>query len=268
MKNRVIIFISLFLLCFTWGTPIHASSTTAYEDYLYQSDVYRTKQIEFRVARDEYLKYKTLISESNSLEKTKIMLSQRAVLLKSYLFLLNEKLNEDGGLRTSEKQLYQTLIKNETTFLDDHAELISEIGTIDDAINVGREFESHYKIMQASIRQTIVALSMGTMNIYALQFQNLYNKAQETAKKNRQAYIPQKQSIMDRWLIQISNKFSLYQQKMDGVAQSSAGFKTASLEQMDTMLVNAQKDMQDAQQYMVEGTAFMQELLNAMKYKN
>ncbi len=157
VKFALTILLLPFLLIFL-PNQIFASSQTAYKDYLYQFDQYRTKQNNFKVARTEYLKYKTLLSETTALDTAKTMLAQQDQLLRSYLLFLNEKLNENTGLSSSEKNLYQTLIRNEVTFLETHTALIPSIGSLADAVSVAKQLESHYLVLSAYIRQTIIAL--------------------------------------------------------------------------------------------------------------
>jgi ABC-type transport system involved in cytochrome bd biosynthesis fused ATPase/permease subunit len=87
---KYILIISVLFL----PTTVWASSTSAYQEYLQEFDKYRTVLNDFKVARSEYLKFKTLTSQQSALEKTKQMLADRSQLLRSYLQFLNEKLNE------------------------------------------------------------------------------------------------------------------------------------------------------------------------------
>src|SRR3990167_2153444 len=155
MKRYFILFTCSILSLFLLSSHISASSQQAHTDYLYQYDVYRQSYNDFKVAKNEYEKFKSLVSQTDALEQTKKMLAQRDVLLRSYLLLLNEKLNENKGLDGSDKTLYQTLIQNEVKFLESHANLIPAIGSIDDTVDVSKQLESHYNILQTSIRQTI-----------------------------------------------------------------------------------------------------------------
>src|SRR3989344_5828917 len=86
------------ILFLTLAGSVFATSQQAYQDYLYQFDLYRQRETDFRVAKTEYEKFRSLTSETTALEKTKLLLAQRDQLLRAYLLVLNEKLNEDKGL--------------------------------------------------------------------------------------------------------------------------------------------------------------------------
>jgi len=262
----------LYLLCaFVFILPkgqVFASSQTAYKDYLYQFDQYRTKQNNFKVARTEYLKYKTLLSETTALDTTKSMLTQQDQLLRSYLLFLNEKLNENTGLSPTDKNLYQTLIRNEVTFLETHTALIPSIGSLADAVSVAKQLESHYLILSASIRQTIIALGQGDLLKLNSEFTLTQTTLKSLAKTPNANFTPEKQSTVDRWLLQISNKQSLFQQKMDQITTANSQIKGANQQEMDAVFAGVQKNLGEAKQYLQEGNAYMKELMNLIRYQN
>ncbi len=265
----------LALLVFLFGTgvfflhsPVFASSETAYKDYLYQFDQYRTRLNNFKVARTEYLKYKTLLAETTALDTVKGMLAQRDQLLRAYLLLLNEKLNENTGLSDTDKHLYQRLIQNEVKFLEDHALLIPSIGSLSDATNVSKQLESHYLVLSASIRQTVIALGQGDLLKLNKQFDTSFSALRELAKTNQPAVSSEKQSTIDRWLLQINNKQSLFLQKIEQITVANGEIQGRTIEEMDMVFVRQQKNLAEAKQYLVEGSAFMNELVSLIKYKD
>lgn len=267
MQAKVAVCILLLASAFSFPGLVFASSETAYKDYLYQFDQYRTKQNNFKIARTEYLKYKTLLAETTALDTVKAMLSQRDQLLRSYLLLLNEKLNENTGLSSTDKQLYQTQIQNEVRFLETHAHLVPSIGALADATNVSKQLESHYLVLEISIRQTIIALGQGDLLKLNKQYADLFNSLRELAKANAPKSTPQKQGTIDRWLLQINNKQSLFQQKMEQITVANGQIRGNSEQEMDELFVGVQKNLGEAKQYLIEGTSYMQELITLMKYQ-
>lgn len=249
-------------------TQIYASSDTAYKDYLFQFDQYRAKANSFKIARTEYLKYKTLLSETTALDTVKTMLSQRNQLLRSYLLLLNEKLNENTGLSTTDKQLYQTQIQNEVQFLENHALLVSSIGSLSDATTVSKQLESHYLVLEVSMRQTIIALGLGDLLKLNKQYTSSLSLLKDLAKTNAATVTPQKQGTIDRWLLQINNKQQLFQQKTEQISVANEQIKGTSQQELDQLFITVQKNLGEAKQYLVEGSSFMKELLNLLRYQN
>lgn len=263
MRKNIIIFL-LFL--FIIPSPVWASAASAYQEYLQEFDVYRSNLNDFKVARAEYLKFKTLTSQQTALEKTKIMLAQRSQLLRSYLQFINERLNESTSMSPSTKSVYQALIKNEVTFLNNHTALMSDIGSIQDADSVSKKLSSHYTILQSNVYQTIAALKIAELNAVDAIYTDLFTKSYSLFQANRSSYTTEKQSILDRWLLQIQNKQDLFKQKTDEITSANAALKSSSTTDITTNYQKIQKLMSEAKQYLSEGTSFLQELTTSMQY--
>lgn len=244
-----------------------ATSERAYQDYLYQFDVYRQKYSDFTIAKNEYEKFGSLTSQTTALEKTNAMLSQRDLLLRAYLLLLHEKLNQDKGLLDTQKTTYRTLMSNEIGFLNQHSTLVQSIGSLEDANSVSRELESHWAVLQASIRQTIIGVSLGQLAVLTRQFDTEFADAKALIATSRGNFSPQKQSTMDRWLLQIQNIRSLYQQKIDGITAKNMLLKGNSIESMDDIFRQLKRDMGQAKQYLIEGNGFIGELIDTVRYQ-
>ncbi|MBI5613554.1 hypothetical protein HY947_01390 [Candidatus Gottesmanbacteria bacterium] len=263
---RILLF-SVFLLSF--ATSIFASSDQAYKDYIFQFDTYRTKNAEFLVAKNEYEKFKSLSSETGALDKTKLMLSQRDQLLRAYLLLLNEKLNETKGMNTTDRNLYQTLIANEVMFLQKHSTIVTSIGSLQDASNVSSELESHYGVLQSSIRQTILGISVGVLLELKSQLDDVLNRTQVLINTNRGIFLPQKQATVDRWLLQIDDKRILFQQKIDSILAVSAKFRgSSSIIEMDRTFQEQKSQILEAKQYLIEAQSYIKEVMTTLKYQN
>lgn len=260
-------FFALLVLLVPFVHRIFATSERAYQDYLYQFDLYRTKYSDFTIAKNEYEKFGSLSSQTTALEKTSVMLSQRDQLLRAYLLLLNEKLNEDRGLPDTQKLTYRTLINNEIVFLDQHSSLVQSIGSLEDATNVSRELESHYAVLQGSIRQTIVGVSLGQLAILTRQFDQEIADAKALVASSRTSFTPRKQVTIDRWLLQITNVRNLYQQKIDSITTKTAQLKGNSIDALDGLFAELKRDLGQAKQYLVEGNGFIGEIIETLRYQ-
>ena len=265
--KRVIVFV-IFVILVIFVSPIRASSEKAYQDYLYQFDLYRQKYSDFTIAKNEYEKFGSLTSQTTALAKTSAMLSQRDQLLRAYLLLLNEKLNEDRGLLDTQKATYWALTGNEISFLDAHSTLVSSIGSLDDATEVSKELESHYAILSTSMRQVITGVSLGQLAVLARQYDTALADAKALMTANRGVFSPQKQATVDRWILQITNTRSLYQQKIDSINTKNAQLKGSSTETLDDLFAELKRDVGQAKQYLMEGNRFIGELIEALRYQD
>lgn len=259
----------LFLMCLALlgATSVYASVDTSRKDYLFQFDSYRQKYSEFQVAKNEYAKFKTLTAQSTALDKTKAMLSQRDQLLHSYLTLLAEKLAEEQGLPSSTKQTYITLIANELKFLETHAQTIPSIATIEDAVKSSDELSGHYRVLQISIRQILTGLSLGQLAILGSMYDASLRNAQAIMTTYGGTFPPAKQETINRWILQINNKRSFYQQKIDAIASLNTQLDAPDMDELDRKFSEITQRSAEARQYLVEGASFLIELKNALKYK-
>lgn len=273
MKLRLLVLLSLTLFFYVLLAPkAHATSQQAYQDYLYQFDLYRQDHNNFKVAQNEYFKFQTLTSQQTALSATITMMAQRDVLLKTYLLLLNEKLNESTGILPSDRTYYQSLIQNENLFLTNHATLVTSVASIQDAMNVSRQLEDHYKVLQGSELQIISGISLGNLTGLANIFDKNLADARALVSINRGIFSSAKQSLLDRWILQITNKRSLYQAKIDDINVKIAQLKVSnsSFSNIDPTLLygTIKQELGNARQYLLDGTSFMGELVNELKYLN
>jgi hypothetical protein len=249
--------------------PAYAAYEQAYQDYLFQFDLYRQTYLEFQVAKNEYQKFKTLTSETTALEKTKAMMAQRDQLLRAYLLVLYEKLNDaNSGLVPITRDQYQKILSNEIAFLEVHAQSIPSVGSLEDAKNVSRELESHYNVLQTSIRQILTGLTLGQLAIIAKHYDALVTEAQTIINSNSIYFTPQKQETINRWILQIQNKRTYYQQKVDSISVQNAQLTPADPDSLDIEFNAMVRGMAEARQYLVEGASFIAELRDALKYVN
>lgn len=263
MKRIVLL---IFAFCLFLPLPrVFAASNSAYQDYVFQFDQYRQLFNNFRIALGQYSQFNSLESQQAALDKAKLAIGQRDVVSRTYLLFLNEKLTENPGLISSEIQLYRTMITNEIGFLDQHSTMISSVSSIDDAQKTSEEFTKHYGLMISGMRQTIIGLQMGYLNFFAQKFEAAGAEAQTFINATRPQSTAVKQAALDRWLLEISNKRSLYQQKANAIRIAS--FKLTGQDQEQVRQFSLiQKDLNQARQYLIEGASFLSELHNALKY--
>lgn len=269
MKRHLVGLLMGSVLLGILARPASATYEQAYQDYLFQFDSYRQRYSEFQVAKNEYKKFQTLTSQATALDKTKIMLAQRDQLLRAYLIVLFEKLNDpNAGLPAVTKGQYQTILTNEIVFLETHAQRIPSIGSLEDATDVSRELESHYGVLQASIRQILIGLSLGQLAIVAKHYDDQLAKARLLVTAYSGTLSFGKQETVNRWLLQIANKRNFYQQKVDAIIVANAQLISSDPDELDTLYNTMIRNVGEARQYLAEGASFFVEFKNALKYAN
>jgi len=265
MIRLISIFVVLVLIGFP--SPLFAASDQAYKDYLFSQDQYRQSFSDFSIAKNEYQKFKTLTSESAAISKTQDMLAKRSLLLRSYLLLLKEKLNEAVSMPPQDKTLYLTLIDNEIQFLETHAKFVNSIATIADATKASQQLESHYLILATSIRQIILGLNASRLQILGQRYSESLSSAQTLLQQSRSEFTLDKQLTLDRWFERMSDKRTLFLQKITAISDLKTQLKASRVEDLDTKYADILKQLSQAKQELSEGTRYTQEFLSTIKYK-
>lgn len=248
-------------------TFVHASSPQAYQDFQFQFDMYRQRFGEYRVALGEYKKYSSLSSEQDALDKAKQLVAQRNQVARAYFLFLNEKLVENPSMPPAELELYQKIITNEIAFLDQETSLAPSLSSLTDVDKMSQEFIKHYPTMQSAFRQVIINTQLGYLRYFAKQFDTVAAHAQALVNADRPNMSDTKRATLDRWILALSNKRSLYQQKVDGVR--TGAFKlNGDVADQDRKFTVLLQDLSAARQYLVEGTGFFTEVETALQYDN
>lgn len=269
MKRLLFIFCILLLLVSHTHIPsVFATSSEIYQNYLQQFDQYRTIYNDFQIARNEYLKFKSLSSETVALQKTKEMMSQRALLLKTYFLLLNEKIAESPSFTDQERDFYTSSIKTANEFLDTHIEFIHSVQSIKDAIQASDRLESQYSVLQTVMRQATLTLNIARLRQQVTVYNERMSEAKILIEQAKQELPIEQHLILDRWFAQIGNKRTLYQQKEDQIMQNITAMKGKNTDELNKVYTQTLTSISEAQQELKEGTSFMNELANAMKYKD
>lgn len=271
MRNILRYIFTLFVLpvvLLLLALPIHASSPQAYQDYLFQFDLYRQKYSAFSVAKNEYEKFHSLTSQTTALTNTTAMLVQRNNLMRAYLLLLNEKINENPGLNDMQKADLHGLVNTEIKFFDGHTTRIATIGSLEDATAVSRELETHNRSLQTVMRQAVTGISLGSLTSLIRQFDAGFSEAKTIVSGSRTTFTPQKQATIDRWLQQIQNVRNLYQQKIEDIGVMNTKLSERSVDGLDDGLRTIKKEIVQSKTYIRDGNGFIGELIEALRYQN
>lgn len=271
MRRVFFVFILLVLLALPTflALPVNASSQQAYQDYLYQFDVYRRDLSDFQTARGEYLKFQTLTSQTTALEKTKAMLSQRATLLRTYLLLLTERLNEDQGLTTEEQNRYRSLVSAEVNFADRQKTAVPAISSIEQATSHSKELEARYPALYATMRGIGSELLAGAVVARVSDFDRLFGDAKTLIGSWQPLGSAEKQATIDRWVVVITNKRGLLGQTLETVRSTDQKiFNALYTDEANRWAAESAKTVATAKQQFIELTANLAELLAAMRYQD
>ncbi len=259
----IIIFI-LFLLALPQAGA-NASSDQAYRDYQFQYDLYRQRVNDYRIAYTQYQQYRSLASQQDAIEKVRLLLAQRAHAAKTYFLFLNEKLSENPGLLATDVSFQRTTISNQIRYMDEFAVLAPSVASLEDATRISEPFVNNYEKMQSSYRQIIVTLELGYLNYFAKRFDEIAVHAQSLVAASRAESLPQKQAVLDRWILSLTNKHTLYEQKASAIRLGIPKI-TGDLQEQDRVFLELQTTIGAARQDIVEAASYLKEIETALMY--
>jgi hypothetical protein len=265
MRFLFVLFLFSFC-CFLFSPRAYASSDRAYQDYLYQRDLYRDTYNDFSIAKNEYLKFKTLTSEATVIVKVREMLSQRALLLRAYLLFLQEKLNEATTMSEKDRQLFQSLITNQIAFLENHSKFVESVASIGDATEANDKLQSHYLILATSIRQIILGLTASRLTELGNKYSGIMINAQILLNTAKEDLPMDRQLTLDRWFQRISDKRTLFLEKLEHINAEKITLKGIRMEELHAKFEQTLSLATQAQIDLKEGTSYVKELLNAMRF--
>lgn len=264
--NRLALIFASFLMVLPSVSLVQAGSAQAYRDYQFQYEVYRQRSSDFRIAFTQYQQFKSLASQQEALEKAKLFLAQRDTAAKTYFLFLAEKISENPGMFSSEASQYNAIITNQISYLDQNALLVSAVASFEDAKRVSEAFQKNYETMQAGYRQSIAALELGYLRYFAKRFNDAARRAQALIAENNAGMSAQKRAVLDRWLLSLSNKYALFEQKATDI-RTSIPTITGDIPQQDRVALELQAKIGAAKQDLVEAVSYLKEIETALVYE-
>ena len=120
--------------------------------------------------------------------------------------------------------------------------------------------------MQAAYRQTIVGLQLGYLQYFALQFDTAAIQAQSLIAARRGSVTPEKQATLDRWLLALSNKHSLFEQKQIAI-RNAMGKVSGDIQEQDRQFASMQILINKERDDLIEGASYLAELEQALHYE-
>ena len=224
----------------------------AYNAYLATYDQYRATFTEFLRARNNYLTYKTLISQTEVIDKAKVFLIARDDVIITYIDLLfSRNINPE----------LQAILTQEKVFFRAHKEKIPAAATLSDVQGFSNEVKNHYGSLESIAKQVSGAILLSRVENIDGQLNNFEeNLTQFVLNLEKERYDT---ATLQRWLIESRNKLLLAQQNL-----RQAKVEFAQVYANPNQYHTARNTLFSANQYYKESTIFFNELLTEIKYGN
>lgn len=257
MKRILSVLFLLTTFYLLLATYSRADFDSAYQTYLSKYDQYRLALSDYQTARNRYLTYQTLSSQSEALDKTKTFLQNRNQTMILYLKLLLEKHPEEN---------YRKLLNEDLIFYQDHLNTIDAVGNLEDAVSISNKAKEHFFRTEVISRQTIVNILLNKLknieinqNKIKLGFEEKINFLRNNGKDV---------TTLERWFLSFNGKQQFVSQKMQEAQALAGKLAPASSNQLTRDFSKIQTAIYDANQYLKEGTSFLVEINKEIKYGN
>lgn len=260
-------FLPLLLFLFLISNNLYAQENDfnkTYNDYLQSLNQYRQSYKEYLTAKQSYLNYKTLTSKNEAFLKTLKMLEGRDQVIANYLNLLKIKLRNITGIVNYKQNILYLKLDDEITWYDNHKNILSSTGSLEDLLNLSQETEKRYQEKtETLIYQTLGNTLIGKEDNLRDKVNSLVVKLKEKIKEikekgNKNTNLP------ERWLLEVENRLLLSLEKENQANNL--------LEKIDQKTRNRQQTFSQAQllleeshQYLKEANFYLKEVIREVK---
>jgi len=137
-------------------------------DYLFLQNEYQRNYLDYLNKKNVYIQYKTITSEKDKIESTKITLLSRNNMLKSFLMTLRVGLDKYKMMNPVDTQKYQIQLKKWEEWLDEQNLIIPNLENSIDISNWADTFKSRYieiqQVIYTALTQSKVNLCLFNLN--------------------------------------------------------------------------------------------------------
>ncbi len=258
MKRILPIFFLLTTFYLLLNTFVHADFDQSYQDYLYQSDQYRLTLTNFLTAKNRYLTYQTLTSQTEALTATKSFLEARDQILMTYLQMFLEK---------NPPESFKKLLGDEISFFSNHKSLIPAVGSLNDSVRVSASFDEHFPLTLVLARQTEANIIMEKVRNLDSRLSTVENGFE--TKINFVKGQGKDVATLERWILETKNKQLLARDKLEQAQALTNKLKaTKTSAKISEDYGNIQVLVFESNQYLKEAAAYLKEIKEELKYGN
>ena len=265
MKKFLLTFI---FFCFFLISPSHAFGQTfdfkrAYDDYLYNFNLYRQTHLEYTSAKSEYYAYQTLESETRALEKTRALLFTRNAALATYLTALRMKLVETTNVINYEQSMRFIYLDNQISFLKLNDQKLPAPATIDDLQIVSNEVADKYPEIEILAYQTLTTINAGQVEGLTSRLEVEVKKLEEKIDEARN--LGEDTTTVERWLLNVKEKIVLAKRKREE-AKNLISTLVPKEQNKKAVWASSQQLSEEANQYLKEAVSYTKEIIKKLKY--
>ncbi|MDO8551120.1 MAG: hypothetical protein Q7S03_00350 [bacterium] len=267
-----VLLISFFTLLIS-RVPIFAQTQTpgfdfskAYQDYIYNYNLYRDSHISYESAKGEYRNYQTLSAQTKALEATRDMLRKRDEVLRTYFTALRMKLVESTGVTNYDQSVSFLRLDTEVNWLAVHKDSLSSPSTLEDLVKSSQAVEGKNINFELLSYQSLGLILSGKENALREKINSQTDKIDtelEIMKKDGENV-----DKLQWWLIEAKKKINLSKDKQAAAETKINSLKDASyINNRQATYNKAQLLYEESNQYLKEGLNFLSEITDSIKYE-
>lgn len=270
-KIILAVFILFFAFSFYFFLPPNLSysqekvfdANKAFEDYLYNVNLYRQSHSEYIVAKESYLKYQTLTSKNNALEKTKLMLKNQDEVVKTYLTALRLKLAEVSGINNYNQNVLYLRLDDEIPWYQKHQESLNSVGTLEDLTSLADNGKEQYQKTEILAFQTLGAVLNSKQEVF---YEEINQRIKELKEKIGEIRIKgdKNTALAERWLLEAENRLTRSQEKQSASQKLLSQIKNSDFNKNESYN-QAQFNIEESHQYLKEANSYLKEVIRELK---
>jgi hypothetical protein len=240
MKKKFFLTCLSFLIIFSLptGPPASGQEKTpefnfkkAYEDYLYNYNLYHEAHKDYLVAKNQYETYKTLTAKTIALERTTSMLQARDEAIATFLAALRIKLADETNVSSSKLNLLYIRLDEEAIWFRNHKENLTSAGSIPDLIKISNRAQSRYGGAEALIYQSLLEISFHKEALLHEKLQEKIDEA-ETKIAHIRAKGDKNIAAIERWLLEAKNRKARSDEKLQAARPLTITNKQSSKDKL------------------------------------
>ena len=248
------------------ATPVLAQAdftfARALNDYIYTFDQYRSAHQQYELKKNEYLKFKTLTSQTDAYIAGLSLLKHRDDAIRTHLTALRLKLAETPGVDPTDRQSKYARIDQEVNWLYAHQTKLNNTNNLTELTRVSQELENRYPNINVLMYQSLIAI-LKSKQIYlhtqiTADYQTLKTKIGDIKASGEDT------DIIDRWLVQAQQRLELSQERQAAATNLAAKF-TPQARNLPQDFLNAQFTLKESHQYLKETISALQEIIREIK---
>ena len=233
----------------------------------YRKNYYSYRKVleEFKLAREEYLKWKTLASRDSAVEKSQKLLSEVAEALSSYFSLLKASVESQSEFNPAVKELSLSLLNARLDFLSSFRSKILEIDSLGRLEEESLELEEDYKRGELEADFVKSALKMAKLGEVTSEVETLSLQVRQMVEEDKD--YPQRERILGDWVFKISGKLELLRGSQNELWEKLVGFSSAEDYEKGKILTDVSEERVAVQGLVTEVVDHLLEIVRIPRYE-